>query len=166
MHNKPHTESAKKKISEAKKAQGIVPKTAFKKGYVPWNKGKKCPWTSERNRKMNLNRKPEEHWNWKGGISKVDKKIRRMPEYLKWREDVFIRDNFTCQDCGKNKCYVTAHHIISMTSIVKANQIKSNAEARKCPDLWDITNGKTLCEECHKKTDNYAGRTKKLVVTN
>lgn len=73
-----HSEETKKLISEKKKLNAYVPKSAFKKGCVPWNKGKKCPYTSERNRIQNKARIREKHWNWKGGVSKIDKIIRRM----------------------------------------------------------------------------------------
>jgi len=36
---KKHSEESKLKISKKKKEQGIVPKSAFKKGFTPWNKG-------------------------------------------------------------------------------------------------------------------------------
>lgn len=39
--------------------------------------------------------------------------------------------------------------------------ITSLIGARKCIELWDIENGITLCESCHKLTDNYAGKNKK-----
>lgn len=94
---------------------------------------------------------------WKGGISFIDKSIRTMKEYKDWRTSIFIRDNFTCQDCG-NKGYITAHHIKGFSQILKDNNIKNRIEARNCDEIWDITNGKTLCEECHKTTDNYNGR--------
>ncbi len=133
-------------------------KGQFKKGTPPWNKGKKCPWTSERNRLFNLNRKPEEHWNWKGGISKIDKIVRRMPEYLDWRKSIFERDNYTCRLCGIKNVYITAHHIKSFVSILREYKIKDTKKARDCVELWDINNGITLCEVCHEKTDNYKGR--------
>ena len=158
MHTQKHTEETKRRISEIKKKQHIVPRSAFKKGHIPWSKGKKCPWVSERNRIMNRLRVGEKHWNWKGGISKIDKRIREMPEYKQWRSDVFQRDNWTCQTCGKRGCYLTVHHIKSFHSIIRENKITTTEEARKCKELWDINNGVTLCEKCHKLTDNYKGR--------
>lgn len=41
MHNKPHTQSTKDLISLKKKGQRSNPATEFKKGGIPWNKGKK-----------------------------------------------------------------------------------------------------------------------------
>lgn len=100
----------------------------------------------------NLNHK------WKGGVSKVDKIIRRMSEYFKWRSNVFERDNWSCQTCGFRGGYVTAHHIQSFASILREFNIMNQEEARVCVKLWDINNGVTLCENCHKLTDNYKGR--------
>lgn len=98
--------------------------------------------------------------NWKGGIAKIDKKVRRIKEYLLWRDSVFKRDNFTCQKCDF-KGYVTAHHIKAFSQILKEYNIKTQDEARRCEELWDINNGITLCETCHEKTDNYKGRRSK-----
>lgn len=80
---------------------------------------------------------------WKGGISK---KYHRGIKYRKWRRTVFIRDEFTCKKCDKKHIYITAHHIKSWNDY---------------PELrYDVKNGKTLCEECHEKTDNYKGKNK------
>lgn len=98
--------------------------------------------------------------NWKGGISKIDKRCRIIKEYIQWRSDIFKRDNWTCKICNTNKCYVTAHHIKSFTKIIKEYNIKTLDEARNCGELWDINNGITLCEKCHSLTDNYKGRAK------
>lgn len=102
------------------------------------------------------------HWNWKGGIAKIDKSIRQMPEYLKWRSDVFVRDEWTCKTCQKNKCYITAHHKKSLHKIIIENGIKTVEQARGCKEIWDTDNGVALCEECHSLTDNYKGKGKKF----
>lgn len=81
---------------------------------------------------------------WKGGHSKRYKEGYNSVEYKEWRANVFKRDDYTCKHCGKKGCYITAHHIKSWA---------------KYPDLrFNTDNGLTLCEECHKKTDNYKGR--------
>lgn len=104
----------------------------------------------------------ENHPQWKGGVSKVEKIVRRMKENLQWRSDVFARDKWTCMDCGANKCYLTAHHIKSFASIIAEYNIKKTSDARKCKELWDISNGKTLCEPCHENTDNYRSKGRKV----
>lgn len=46
-------------------------------------------------------------------------------------------------------------HIISFIEILKVWKIKTLEDALNCPDLWDINNGRTLCLDCHRKTDTY-----------
>jgi hypothetical protein len=97
-----------------------------KKGGIPYNKGKKSPETTG-----------EKNGNWKGGITEESLKARTTREYYLWREAVFARDNWTCQDCGK-KCGkdIIAHHIKLFSEY---------------PELrTSIENGVTLCRECHK----------------
>lgn len=153
---------------------------------IPWNKGKEVlalkghpDWrTSEvierskiQLKELGLKRRGimpknlhmlvgKNHWNWKGGISRIERKIRRMKEYLNWRTAIFMRDNYLCVDCGKTDCYITAHHIKSFVNIIKDNKIKTMNDAKNCSEMWDINNGKTLCENCHEKTDNYKARAK------
>jgi len=124
--------------------------------------------SEETKRKMSDNRKNKmmgkNHWNWKGGISKIDKLCRDMPEYKQWRSNIFTRDNWTCQTCGeRDGKYKTAHHIISFSKIIKQYNILNIKQARRCKELWDINNGVTLCEECHSLTDNYKGRARKEI---
>lgn len=91
--------------------------------------------------------KGKNHYNWKGGIS-INKHSTSEPKYKKWRSSVFERDGWTCQTCGVKGCYLEAHHIKSWA---------------RYPELrYVLDNGVTLCRECHKLTDNYKGRNKKL----
>jgi 5-methylcytosine-specific restriction endonuclease McrA len=98
---------------------------------------------------------------WEGGRTKLTKQIRDSVEYKKWRREVFERDNFTCQICGNRGCQIQAdHYPKSFSQILKEYNIKDLNEALKCKELWDTNNGRTLCLDCHKKTDNFLKREK------
>ena len=79
----------------------------------------------------------KKHWNWKGGASKETVRLRQSSEYKAWRDQVFRRDYWTCQVCGrKGGVVIEAHHI------------KSWAEH---PLLrFDVSNGQTRCFNCHR----------------
>ena len=80
--------------------------------------------------------------NWKGGITPISKKIRNSLEYKEWRETIFKRDNYTCILCGNNQ-----------SGNLNADHIKPFA---LYPELrFNLSNGRTLCIECHKKTSSY-----------
>ena len=90
--------------------------------------------------------KGEKSHLWKGGKTKESKIRQTSAEYKEWRNNVFERDNYTCQKCGK-KGDIEAHHI---------------KEQCNYPELiFDINNGITLCRKCHKETDNYGWKAKK-----
>ena len=104
-----------------------------------WNKGKKNPYFTGENNP-----------NWKGGITPENHKIRTSLEYKEWRNNVFTRDNYTCQECGikggwhkdvNKKITLNAHHL---------EPFSINPELR-----FEIDNGITLCRECHKKTKGF-----------
>ena len=95
--------------------------------------------------------------SWKGGITPLYAKIRSLPEYRQWRSDVFQRDNWICRTCGLHSgcgktVYLEAHHIKEFAKIMKENNIANIIEAQLCEELWNIDNGVTLCEDCHKLT--------------
>ena len=78
--------------------------------------------------------------SWKGGITPINKVIRTSVEYKLWRTAVFIRDNRTCIWCG-SKNNIEADHIKPFCIF---------------PELrFAIDNGRTLCHDCHRKTDTY-----------
>ena len=110
--------SHKRAISKAKK--GIKPKNfgSFYKKYSLNNFGVNSNW-------------------WKGGITPENKKIRKSKEFKLWREEIFIRDDWTCQNCKKRGCEIHPHHIKPFA---------------RYPELrFDIENGITLCKKCHNK---------------
>ena len=75
-------------------------------------------------------------------------KIRTSWDYTKWRTSVYKRDNFTCQDCGKRGIRLEADHIKPFAFF---------------PELrFELSNGRTLCKDCHKKTPTYGGRNYKV----
>ena len=40
----------------------------------------------------------ENHWNWKGGVTSENRKIRRSSKWKSWRMAVFARDGYICQN--------------------------------------------------------------------
>jgi len=97
------------------------------------------------------------HPAWKGDKAKgiLRERIYGSQKYKDWRRAVFTRDNWTCQECGKQG-YIEAHHNKKSYSLIMKN-INTYDEAIKCKKLWDIGNGKTLCRSCHEKTFVFFG---------
>ena len=106
------------------------------------------------------NQKGENNHFWKGGKTKISQQIKNLVEYKMWRSKVFERDKYTCVECGRNrkKCdrvIIQADHIYPFSKILDDFNITSIEEAISCEKLWDINNGRTLCVDCHKKTDTW-----------
>ena len=165
-------------IPKNKGTKGIMKSnsTSFKKGSVPHNKDKKGIYkhTDEAKAKISLNgfhygmlgkkqsvesrkkssnsHKGEKSHLWKGGVTSINMKIRAGIEYRLWREAVFERDNYTCIWCetrsGNGKAI-----------ILHADHIKPFAQY---PELrFALDNGRTLCIDCHKKTETYGSKFRK-----
>ena len=117
------------------------------KGAVAWNKGKRCPQLGGK-----------KHWCWKGGITPLMVRIRRCARYKAWVKAVFERDNYICQLCKKRGRDLQADHCPKMfCDVIAENKIKTFEEAINCKELWNITNGRTLCKSCHRKTFKFKG---------
>ena len=104
-----------------------------KQGSISWNKGLK-----------GYNAGEKSHF-WKGWITSKNEQLRKSLEAKLWREAVFKRDGYICVLCGDNK-----------GGNLEADHIKPwslYSELR-----FAIDNGRTLCHECHQKTDTYGGR--------
>lgn len=85
-----------------------------------------------------------------GGRSSVNARIRASMKYKNWRKSVFERDNYTCQECKQYSGVLNADHI---------NPFALFPEMR-----FDIDNGRTLCLDCHKKTETYQIRFDLIVI--
>jgi len=84
--------------------------------------------------------------------------LRRTEVYELWKRAVFIRDRFTCQQCGRRngkKPIIEAHHLIEFSDLVKKSGAQTIEEGINNPSLWEVSNGQTLCHDCHKETDSY-----------
>lgn len=124
--------------------------------------GKKM--SKETKEKMSIAHRGEKSYLWQGGITALYARVRGSFKYRQWVSDVFTRDNFICQECGKRGGKLHAHHIEQFAVIMKENNIKTFEEAMDCNELWNINNGITYCYECHKTTETYlSGKVSKKV---
>lgn len=113
---------------------------------------------SELVRQNNITNNPSvsgsKNHNWKGGITPENVKLRGNTNYKQWRFSVFKRDDFVCKKCGQKSGILNAHHIESFNGY---------------PELRTrISNGITLCFNCHKNFHHQYGRgdnNKKQLIT-
>lgn len=146
-----HSEETKIRISTALKGRRVSIETRRKMSEI--GKGRVVSdETKEKLRLANLGKRPsvetrlkrskalkgDKCYLWRGGITKDNLARRNSIEIRLWREAVFARDNWTCQNCGdKRGGNLQAHHIKHFSEY---------------PELaTSIENGITLCRRCHAK---------------
>lgn len=84
---------------------------------------------------------------WRGGVSKPNELARKCVKFRIWRKSVFERDDYTCQICRKRGGTLHPDHIKRFADF---------------PELrYEITNGRTLCVNCHRKTPTYGNHKNK-----
>lgn len=93
-------------------------------------------------------------------VASLKKSIRRMPQYKVWKKKVIERDEGKCRLCGitenqqieNNSSYIgfEAHHILPVSLLIDYYHITNKEEAKECKPLWEIGNGITLCNKCHR----------------
>ena len=170
MVGKKHSEATKLKIRIAllgrKTPLSIRLKQSHSaKGKNTWSKGRKL--SAEHKLKVSLSllgnkrslgykhsletsekwsnlRRGENHYNWQGGLTTLNGRIRNSLKAKQWRIQVFERDNYICQECGKQGGELNADHI-------KPFALYPNLR-------FELLNGRTLCVPCHRKTATYGAK--------
>ncbi len=96
--------------------------------------------------KPNFNMRGSNHPNYTDGGKATSERAKEMQrvEYKNWRRFIFERDQFTCVLCLKHGNKLNADHILPWASFPKHR--------------YDTSNGRTLCVECHRKTDTFGRR--------
>lgn len=150
MHNIPHTEKSKQKMREKtilrwqnpeyRKYMSTIPigrkvSEETRKKISLAHKGK--PETLQTRLNISLGRRGNKTNLWKGGVTPINKLLRSSSAFKIWREQIFKRDDYICQECKQKGNYLHPHHIKSFVDY---------------PELkFDIDNGITLCADCHQK---------------
>lgn len=95
-------------------------------------------------RNAKLGKFGEKSNRWDGGKTQDRRLAMSRDEYKQWRLSVFTRDNYTCTMCLVHGGKLQADHI---------------KEWCNYPELrYELSNGRTLCEPCHKTTDNFGSK--------
>lgn len=100
---------------------------------------------------------------WQGGISTLQKTIRRSYKFVKWHRDVYKKNGKVCCMCGDSGGPFQIDHIKPFSVLIVENNLKDIEDANSCELLFDINNGRVMCIPCHKKTDTYGMGTKKML---
>ena len=100
--------------------------------------------TKEHRKKMSDSHKKEKHWNWQGGITSKNTKVRRSKKYKQWSRSVLKRDSFTCQKYKTKGGYLIAHHIQNFSDHPKLRFI--------------LDNGITLSKNAHREFHKIYGK--------
>jgi hypothetical protein len=131
-------------------------------GEVPaWNKGtnlssmKGKKFTKEHREKISKANSGENAPNWKGGVTPELNRLRKISAYREWRTMVFERDSYSCRECGAKS---------SMGTRVRLNADHIKQFALYPEGRFDLSNGRTLCEDCHRKTPTWGYTGKKATL--
>lgn len=90
-----------------------------------------------------------DHHAWKGGISLVEKHHRWSYEYRKFKKAVLKRDGYRCVLCGISRddgVIIEVDHIIPVAAYRRG--------------ILEMSNARSLCQLCHKKTETYGNSAK------
>lgn len=141
----PHQQFCSRRCAGKSRAGQPTAQHGAKLGQRPWNKG--IAWHHAPPTVVTRARISESKRNRPGErVTPEHNRQRKTSEYGRWRREVFQRDDYTCQFCGDrgakgHRVRLHADHILPFATH---------------PDLrLDVANGRTLCEDCHRRTPTY-----------
>jgi len=150
-----HTPESKAKIGSAHKGKKVTELTCKRLSQAALKSG---------------HSKREGNPNWKGGITPFVFALRTSTKMKIFNFDVMRRDRFSCQECGDDKGgNLQVDHIIPFSYLINQLRIEAGIDdlyekALDFPPLWDVSNGRTLCIDCHKKTDTYGTKARNFIM--
>ncbi len=116
----------------------------------------------------------DKHHQWKGdkSFAAIKRRMRLWVAWRDWRESIFKRDDYTCQECKERGVYLEPHHLITVNSILHAVKDLygevNEALVKRHKLLFSVNNGITLCRPCHVKTmgkeSQFVGRYAPIVI--
>jgi hypothetical protein len=120
--------------------------------FVPENRNYKSKYCGRKCKDASQKGKEPKHLTAKRGIKPRTYHITNRAKHgsqmdRDWRTAVFLRDKYTCQKCGIIGKRLQAHHL---------KPFKQHPELRH-----DVSNGQTLCLDCHRTTETYGGKNAK-----
>jgi len=165
---KHHSDKIRQKISKSNKGKNhpsYKDGRSFKKYYCKECE-KEINWKSffhGQGRCKSCSRIGKNNPNYIDGRKSLYSSIRGLEEYKNWRNQIFKRDSYTCQECGNNQSNnLNAHHKTEFNKLLQEflkeydqfSPIEDKETlvrlAMKWQPFWYIDNGITLCEDCHK----------------
>lgn len=81
------------------------------------------------------------------------KNLSRTGLWKQWRNQVLKRDNYMCINCGSTE-NLEADHKEPVVKLILENRIN---------EIFDVDNGRTLCEKCHKITPTWGSKARLLI---
>lgn len=111
--------------------------------------------SEETRRKIGDSHRGEKCYMWNSDREAVAKiaGVRRTTEYRNWRKKVIGRDGYICRLCGKEeKEKIHVDHIRPVALFLES--------------IYDESNGRVLCVDCHKKTPTYGGQMRRIGMNN
>ena len=87
-----------------------------------------------------------------GNTSEIER-IRKSKQ-PKWRKQIFDRDDYTCTICNQRGGRLNADHITPLSVLYLLGRVS---------EAYELSNGRTLCEPCHRKTPTYGRRAQHMI---